>query len=140
MTEENNPNNLKQIIDNLLLINLFTVIFFAAFFIFAIIMQLNGIFIFIHFIQIEGKGPQFTKTFAEAQRRLLGKYVFCASNYKDKNDQINQTIKLIIKIIYLIHLNKKFMISCNENAKKRLGVNKACIKMIDDINIVTKND
>jgi len=27
-------------------------------------------------IQIEGKGPQFTKTFAEAQRRLLGKYVF----------------------------------------------------------------
>ena len=27
-------------------------------------------------IQIEGKGPQFTKSFAEAQRRLLGRYVF----------------------------------------------------------------
>ena len=52
MTKENNQNNLKQIIDNLLLINLFTVIFFAIFFIFAIIMQLNGIFIFINFIQI----------------------------------------------------------------------------------------
>ena len=52
MTKENNQNNLKQIIDNLLLINLFTVIFFAIFFIFAIIMQLNGIFIFIKFIQI----------------------------------------------------------------------------------------
>jgi len=52
MTKENNHNNLKQIIDNLLLINLFTVIFFAIFFIFAIIMQLNGIFIFINFIQI----------------------------------------------------------------------------------------
>ena len=52
MIEENNKNNLKQIIDNLLLINLFTVIFFAIFFIFAIIMQLNGIFIFINFIQI----------------------------------------------------------------------------------------
>ena len=51
MTKENNQNNLKQIIDNLLLVNLFTVIFFAIFFIFAIIMQLNGIFIFIHFIQ-----------------------------------------------------------------------------------------
>ena len=51
MTRENNLNNLKQIIDNLLLINLFTVIFFAIFFIFAIIMQLNGIFIFIDFIQ-----------------------------------------------------------------------------------------
>ena len=52
MTSENNQNKLKQIIDNLLLINLFTVIFFAIFFIFAIIMQLNGIFIFINFIQI----------------------------------------------------------------------------------------
>ncbi len=52
MTNENNSNKLKQIIDNLLLINLFTVIFFAIFFIFAIIMQLNGIFIFINFIQI----------------------------------------------------------------------------------------
>ena len=52
MTKENNKNKLKQIIDNLLLINLFTVIFFAIFFIFAIIMQLNGIFVFIDFIQI----------------------------------------------------------------------------------------
>ena len=52
MNKENDQNKLKQIIDNLLLINLFTVIFFAIFFIFAIIMQLNGIFIFINFIQI----------------------------------------------------------------------------------------
>ena len=52
MTREDKQNKLKQIIDNLLLINLFTVIFFAIFFIFAIIMQLNGIFIFIDFIQI----------------------------------------------------------------------------------------
>jgi uncharacterized protein (TIGR03492 family) len=91
-------------------------------------------------IQIEGKGPQFTKSFAEAQRRLLGKYVFCVSNYKDKNDQINQTIKLIIEVLYLIKLNKKFLISCNENAKKRIGENKACIKMVKDMNIVMKND
>ena len=52
MTKEDNQNKLKQIIDNLLLINLFTVIFFAIFFIFAILMQLNGVFIFINFIQI----------------------------------------------------------------------------------------
>ena len=91
-------------------------------------------------IQIEGKGPQFTKSFAEAQRRLLGKYVFCASNYKNKNDQINQTIRLIIQVIYLIKLNKKFLISCNENAKKRIGEKKACIKMVDDMNFVMKYD
>ena len=52
MNKENNQNYLKQIIGNFLLINLFTVIFFAIFFIFSIIMQLNGIFIFINFIQI----------------------------------------------------------------------------------------
>ena len=52
MTKENNQNNFKRIIDNFLLVNLFIVIFFALFFIFAIIMQLNGIFIFIDFIQI----------------------------------------------------------------------------------------
>ena len=52
MTKKDKQNKLKQIIDNLLLINFFTVIFFAIFFIFAIIMQLNGIFIFINFIQV----------------------------------------------------------------------------------------
>ena len=52
MTRNNNQIYLKQIIDNLLLINFFTVIFFAIFFIFSIIMQLNGIFIFINFIQM----------------------------------------------------------------------------------------
>ena len=52
MTKDNNQNKIKQIIDILLLINLFIFIFFAIFFIFAIIMQLNGIFIFINFIQI----------------------------------------------------------------------------------------
>ena len=52
MIKENSQNKLKRIIDNLLLINFFTVIFFAIFFIFAIRMQLNGIFIFINFIQV----------------------------------------------------------------------------------------
>ena len=52
MNKENDQTYLKNIIDNFLLINLFTVIFFAIFFIFAIIMQLNGIFVFINFIQV----------------------------------------------------------------------------------------
>ena len=51
MTKEDYQNKLKQIIENLLLINLFIVIFFAIFFIFAIIMQFNGIFVSINFIQ-----------------------------------------------------------------------------------------
>ncbi len=51
MTNENSKTSFKEIIDNFLLINLFVVIFFAVFFIFAVIMQINGIFIFLNFIQ-----------------------------------------------------------------------------------------
>ncbi len=51
MTNENSKTRFKEIIDNFLLINLFVVIFFAVFFIFAVIMQINGIFIFLNFIQ-----------------------------------------------------------------------------------------
>ena len=51
MNKDNNQSKFKQIIDNLLLIDLFTVIFFAFFFIFAIIMQFNGVYVYINFIQ-----------------------------------------------------------------------------------------
>jgi len=32
------------------------------------------------------------------------------------------------------------MILCSENGKKRLGENKSCLKIVDDMNIVIKND
>ena len=51
MTNEKSQTRLKEIIDNFLLINLFGVIFFALFFVFAVIMQVNGIFIFLDFFQ-----------------------------------------------------------------------------------------
>ena len=33
-----------------------------------------------------------------------------------------------------------YIFSCNDNAKKRLGEQRACNKMIDDLNFVMKND
>ena len=51
MIKESSKYNLKNIIDNFLLVNLFVVIFFAIFFIFAVIMQINGINIFLDFVQ-----------------------------------------------------------------------------------------
>ena len=51
MTKEKSQSKIKNLIDNLLLINLFAVIFFAIFFIFAIIMQFNNVNLFINFIQ-----------------------------------------------------------------------------------------
>ena len=87
-------------------------------------------------IQIEGKGPQFTKSFAKAQRQLLGKYIFCASNYKNKKDQINQTINYILKVIYLIKIDKNFLTSCLDNANLRIGESNACIKIVNDMSNV----
>ena len=43
--------NFIKIIDNLLLLNLFLVIIFAVYFLFAVIMQLNGVLVFILYFQ-----------------------------------------------------------------------------------------
>ena len=59
-------------------------------------------------IQVEGEGPQFTRSFAEAQRRLLGKHVYCFTNYSNKTEQIDGSINLIVKIMYLIKLDNSF--------------------------------
>ena len=44
-------NEIKEVIDNLLLINLFLVFMFAFFFLFSIIMRMNGVNFFIDFFQ-----------------------------------------------------------------------------------------
>ena len=51
MTKNKFQLGFREIIDNFLLINLFVVIFLAIFFLFAIIMQMNGFYIFIDFFQ-----------------------------------------------------------------------------------------
>ena len=51
MTKEESKNKIKELVDHLLLVNLFTVIFFAIFFIFAVIMHINGVYVFLEFIQ-----------------------------------------------------------------------------------------
>ena len=56
---------------------------------------------------------------------------------------INTTLDISIQKILeesfneiMINNQRKF----NENSKKRLGENKACLKMVNDMNIVIKND
>jgi len=63
-------------------------------------------------IQIDGPGPQFTSSFANAQRRLLGDYVFCATKYKNSDEKIQETIDIIFRVMYLLKLDKNFLICC----------------------------
>ena len=91
-------------------------------------------------LQVEGKGPQFTKVFAEAQRRLLGQHVYCFTNFSNKHEQINGTIDLIIKIMYLMKLDNSFLKSCKKNARNRLGNKNATVKITSDIEKYLIND
>ncbi len=91
-------------------------------------------------IQVEGKGPQFTKSFADAQRRLLGKHVYCFTDFSNRNEQINGTIDLIIKIMYLMKLDNSFLKSCKENSINRLGNKNATVKITSDIEKYLVND
>ena len=50
MTKES-KNKLLEIIDSLLLANLFAVVVLSLFFIFAVVMNLNGVSIFLDFVQ-----------------------------------------------------------------------------------------
>ena len=51
MTKEKFQSMINKIIDNFLLINLFVVIFFSIFFIFAVIMQFTGVSSFLNILQ-----------------------------------------------------------------------------------------
>ena len=48
---KDSQNKFRETIDNLLLVNLFTVVFFAIFFVFSVIMKINGVNIFLDFVQ-----------------------------------------------------------------------------------------
>ena len=50
-------------------------------------------------VQIEGKGPQFTATFAEAQRRLLGTKIYCANGSVLQKKYMIETCKLILDLL-----------------------------------------
>ena len=84
-------------------------------------------------IQIDGPGPQFTRSFAFAQRRLLGNYVFCATKYKSNDEKIQETIDIIFRVMYLLKLDRNFLISCKKLAKSRLGTIGASLQISKNI-------
>ncbi len=72
-------------------------------------------------LQINGKGPQFTSSFAEAQRRLLGPTVFCARGQAENSNTLKETARLILKLLDRIHNSPEFRVNCTKQAKLRLG-------------------
>ena len=72
-------------------------------------------------LQLEGFGPQFTASFAEAQRRLLGPTVFCANGKAGDDENIYQTSLLLMELLEKSKNDNSFKQQCEEEALKRLG-------------------
>ncbi len=50
-------------------------------------------------VQLEGNGPQFNASFAEAQRRLLGPNIFCANGSVKEEENMITTCNLILDLL-----------------------------------------
>lgn len=72
-------------------------------------------------LQLPGHGPQFTSAFAEAQRRLLGPSVFCASGEIGSPKLLVATAHLALKLLKRSIFDVQLQQSCCREAKCRLG-------------------
>ncbi len=73
-------------------------------------------------IQLVGYGPQFTSTFAEAQRRLLGPTVFCAPGRVGEEKLFLETAILISELLLRSSKDASLKRNCHLQAISRLGV------------------
>ncbi len=59
-------------------------------------------------VQIEGKGPQFNASFAEAQRRLLGPNIYCANGSVEEDKHMLKTCNLILNLLEISYRDRFF--------------------------------
>ena len=70
-------------------------------------------------VQLEGKGPQFNASFAEAQRRLLGPNIFCANGSVEEDENMLLTCKLILRLLEKSNKGVLLKKEDNQNFLKR---------------------
>ncbi len=71
--------------------------------------------------QLVGKGPQFTASFAEAQRRLLGPTIFCVQGVPGAEKTLSDTSNLVLEVLHRSQDDKTFQQLCKIQANSRLG-------------------
>ena len=86
-------------------------------------------------IQLPGRGPLFTTSFAEAQRRLLGKTVFCVKeNFYNKKKLFLETANLIVEISKQLNQDSQLKEDCLKEALFRLGCEGGTRRITSSIN------
>ena len=84
-------------------------------------------------LQLPGQGPQFTASFAEAQRRLLGPTVFCAPGDSGSQDNLSASAQMALQLLERIHHDLDFQRQCHTEAKRRLGSSGGGLRMASAI-------
>ncbi len=72
-------------------------------------------------LQLAGQGPQFTASFAEAQRRLLGPTVFCAEGPIGSPETLSATAQLALELLERSASDPQLQEQCRTEARIRLG-------------------
>ena len=84
-------------------------------------------------LQLPGQGPQFTASFAEAQRRLLGPTVFCAPGNSGSRDNLSASAQLALQLLKRIDHDRDFQHQCQNEALRRLGNSDGGLRMTSAI-------
>ena len=84
-------------------------------------------------LQLPGQGPQFTASFAEAQRRLLGPTVFCAPGDSGSQDNLSTSAQMALQLLKRIQQNVDFQQQCHTEAQRRLGSSGGGLRMASAI-------
>ena len=85
-------------------------------------------------LQMVGTGPQFTKNFAEAHRRLLGPTVFCAEGDSGAASTLDASARLTLQLLERSSQDQRLQQRCRQQADERLGSMGGAARMTAAIN------
>ena len=85
-------------------------------------------------LQLVGEGPQFTANFAEAQRRLLGPGLFCASGEPGSNTQLDGTADLLEQLLERLLHDSAWRSGLQQLGRERIGSGGGAARMAADLN------
>ena len=84
-------------------------------------------------LQLPGGGPQFTSAFAEAQRRLLGPTVFCATGAACSTANLDASAELCMDLLSRSNTDQELQRCCRKEAQRRLGNQGGGLRMAEAI-------
>jgi len=84
-------------------------------------------------LQLVGDGPQFTANFAEAQRRLLGSGVVCATGAVGSDEQLDGTAALTETLLERLLHDSAWRTALQQLGLERIGVGGGAARMAADL-------